>query len=94
MSISTFNSGDLAKAVRIAVQLIASSPEYHSTNVARKTGLPMQLSGYTSTPPDPYKVSYILQHFFVKQKLATIIHGLFNISQPLGYCLLLYGWRC
>jgi len=43
--------------VRIAVQLIVSSPEFASTNVARKTGLPMSMTGYNNAPTEPYKVN-------------------------------------
>ena len=49
--------------MRIAVQLIASSPEFHSTNVARRIGLPMSFSGYTKKPAEPYKavIYYMLE---------------------------------
>lgn len=52
---STFNSGDIAKAVRIAVKLIVTSPEFSSTNVARNTGLPTPITGYVDAPSGQYK---------------------------------------
>ena len=53
--ISTFYSDNRAKAVSIGVQLILSRPEFHSTNVSRKMGLPMHFSGYTYVTEEPHK---------------------------------------
>lgn len=42
-----YNDGDRAKAVRIAQQLVASTPEFHTTNIIRKTNESRFLQGYT-----------------------------------------------
>ena len=56
-----FNSGDIAKAVRAAQQLIWSSPEVHATSIPRIGDSPRLISGY-ETPVDPnsYKAVVVL----------------------------------
>ena len=56
-NVEKFSDGDKAKALRIAQQLIAATPEFHSTNLANgMTGIPRQISGYTTPPRHQYKV--------------------------------------
>eukprot|EP00957_Ditylum_brightwellii_P105884 8075103-Ditylum_brightwellii.AAC.1 len=50
-----YNGGDKAKAIRIAQQLITSSPEFHGTGLARKGGTERVLTGYTEPPQHEYK---------------------------------------
>lgn len=56
-----FNSGDIAKAVRAAQQLIWSSPEVHATNIPRIADSPRKPAGYeTPVDPDSYKAVVVL----------------------------------
>lgn len=59
-----FNSGDVAKAVRIAQQLISASPEFHSTGIARQegAGTARAIEGYPPLPAsaDDYKAVVII----------------------------------
>lgn len=59
-----FNSGDVAKAVRIAQQLVSASPEFHSTNIVRQegTGIPREVDGHQPLPPgaEEYKAVVVI----------------------------------
>ena len=55
-----FSSGDVAKAVRAAQQLIWSTPEVHATNIPRITDSPRQITGYETPPQDTYKAVVVL----------------------------------
>lgn len=50
-----YNQGDRSKAIRIAQQLITSSPEFHTTGLARKGDKERVLTGYTQPPKHEYK---------------------------------------
>eukprot|EP00804_Cyclotella_cryptica_P013853 CCRYP_002403-RF/>CCRYP_002403-RF protein AED:0.04 eAED:0.04 QI:361/1/1/1/0.81/0.82/17/505/2306 len=72
-------NGDIAKAIRIAQQLILSAPEYHVTNIVRKQSNVRETLGYTNEPESSYKVVVVLM----------MIGGLdsFNLLLPKGRCM-------
>lgn len=55
-----FNSGDIAKAVRAAQQLIWSAPEVHATNIPRSISAPRPNSDDTPNNQAPYKAVVVL----------------------------------
>lgn len=55
-----FHAGDIAKAVRAAQQLIWSTPEVHTTNIARSTSVPRSNSNEVSNNQAPYKAVVVL----------------------------------
>lgn len=59
-----FNSGDVAKAVRIAQQLIFASPEFHSTGITRQkgAGVARTIAGYPPLPngAEEYKAVVVI----------------------------------
>ena len=55
-----YNMGGVAKAVRMAQQLIFATPEFHATGITRNQVSPRQISGYTTTPAAPYKAVVVL----------------------------------
>jgi uncharacterized protein (DUF1800 family)/uncharacterized protein (DUF1501 family) len=55
-----YNTGDVSRAVRVAQQLIFSSPEFHSTTVTRNLNDKRQITGYTEDPAAPYKAVVVL----------------------------------
>lgn len=55
-NVDKFSGGNKDKSLRIAQQLIAASPEFHSTNLVKgMTGIPRQTSGYSVPPKHKYK---------------------------------------
>ena len=53
---STYDSGDKEKGIRIAQQLLFTTPEFHTTNLAHTSGNARHVSSYTNDPPpDSYK---------------------------------------
>jgi hypothetical protein len=52
---SMYNGEDKAKAVRVAQQLVASTAEFSSTNIVRKTNDSRSIRGYTQEPRHEYK---------------------------------------
>ena len=73
-----FSSGDVGKAVRIAQQLIFSSPEYHATSVPRLLDTTRQIAGYEQDPATPYKALVV----FVMSGGCDS----FNLLVPKGLC--------
>lgn len=73
-----FSSGDVGKAVRIAQQLIFSSPEYHVTSVPRVFDTSRQITGYEQAPATPYKALVV----FVMSGGCDS----FNLLVPKGLC--------
>ena len=55
-----FAAGEWPKAVRMAQQLITSSPEYHITNLPRNTNDARMITGYTTKHKAPYKAVVVL----------------------------------
>lgn len=55
-----FNTGNVAKSIRMAQQLLFATPEFHSTTVTRNTNEVRELSGYTAPPAAPYKAVVLL----------------------------------
>ena len=55
-----FNVGNVAKAVRIAEQLVFACPEFHTTGSTRNLNELRQISGYTEAPIAPYKAVVVL----------------------------------
>ncbi len=54
------DGGDMARAVRAAQQYILTSPEAHTTGIARSTENERQITGYESKPRGPYKAVVFL----------------------------------
>jgi hypothetical protein len=71
--------GDVAKAVRIAQQLILSTPEFHVTNTVRKQDSIRETTRYDEEPKSQYKAVVVLM----------MIGGLdsFNLLLPKGQCI-------
>ena len=55
-----FDEGDVAKATRVAQQLIFASPEYHATGVTRNLSEKREVSGYVEDPVGSYKAVVVL----------------------------------
>jgi len=55
-----FNTGNVAKSIRMAQQLLFATPEFHSTSVTRNSNEVRELSGYTHPPAAPYKAVVLL----------------------------------
>lgn len=55
-----FNTGNVAKTIRMAQQLLFASPEFHSTSVTRNSNDVRELTGYTHPPAAPYKAVVLL----------------------------------
>ncbi len=50
-----YDTGSIAKAVRMAQQLVFATPEFHSTGVTRHLNNVREISGYEEPPSAPYK---------------------------------------
>lgn len=48
---STYDSGDKEKGIRIAQQLLFTTPEFHTTNLAHTSGTARHVSSYSDDPP-------------------------------------------
>jgi hypothetical protein len=72
------NNGDVSKAVRVAQELILSTPEFHATNIVRKQDNIRETLGYAEAPKSSYKVVVVLM----------MVGGLdsFNLLLPKGRC--------
>ena len=70
--------GDVAKAVRIAQELMLTTPEFHVTNAVRKQDSIRESFGYSDEPKSSYKAVVVLM----------MIGGLdsFNLLLPKGQC--------
>ncbi|KAL7541246.1 hypothetical protein ACHAXR_012136 [Thalassiosira sp. AJA248-18] len=71
-------SSDVGKAVRIAQQLLISTPEFHSTSIPRKLDSVREVTGYDTPPSTPYKALVVL-----------VMSGgcdSFNLLVPKGQC--------
>lgn len=55
-----YNTGNVAKAIRMAQQLVFATPELHSTGVTRNLNDVREISGYTDPPTAPYKAVVVL----------------------------------
>jgi len=55
-----FDTGDVAKAIRAAQQYILTTPEAHTTGIARISENERQITGYESKPRGPYKALVFL----------------------------------
>jgi hypothetical protein len=55
-----FDTGDISKAIRAAQQYILTTPEAHTTGIARISGNERQITGYESKPRGPYKALVFL----------------------------------
>ena len=71
-------AGNRPKAIRIAQQLITSSPEFHTTGLARKGDKERVITGYTQSPKHDYKA--IVYSFMVGGCDS------FNMLVPLSGC--------
>ena len=72
------STGDIAKSIRVAQELIIGSPEFHATNIARKQGTARELTGYETAPAAPYKAIVVV----------ALLGGAdsFNMLVPMGQC--------
>jgi len=77
-AVERFYGGDKAKGIRIAQQLIISTPEFHTTNLAQQTGNPRYVSSYRHSPAQGYKAVV----FFMMEGGADS----FNLIVPKGNC--------
>lgn len=73
-----FAGGNIEKAIRIAQQLISSTPEFHSTNLARNSNNEREVSGYTASPKGSYKA---IVYFMMSGGVDS-----FNMLVPKGNC--------
>ncbi|KAK1734854.1 DUF1800 domain-containing protein, partial [Skeletonema marinoi] len=55
-----FDTGDISKAIRAAQQYILTTPEAHTTGIARISGNERQITGYESKPRGAYKALVFL----------------------------------
>ena len=55
-----YNTGNVAKSIRMAQQLLFATPEFHSTGVTRNLNEVRQLSGFTEPPAAPYKAVVLI----------------------------------
>lgn len=53
-------ASDVAKAVRAALQLIVSTPQFHATSTPRNSNNARSISGYTTKHKAPYKAVVIV----------------------------------
>jgi hypothetical protein len=73
-----FSTGNVAKSIRVAQELILGSPEFHATNIVRNQGTVRELTGYETAPAAPYKALVIV-----------VFPGgadSFNMLVPMGQC--------
>ena len=77
-AVEPYFNGDRPKAIRIAQQLITSSPEFHTTGLARKGDNMRELTGYTHPPKHDYKA---IVHLFMVGGCDS-----FNMLVPLSGC--------
>lgn len=73
-----FSSGDVAKATRIAQQLIISAPEFHTTGAVRRQNSIREAAAYDTAPEQPYKALVVF-----------VMNGgcdSFNLLVPKGQC--------
>ncbi len=55
-----FNTGNVAKSIRMAQQLLFATPEFHSTSVTKNSNQVRELTGYIHPPAAPYKAVVLL----------------------------------
>ncbi len=73
-----YSTGDVAKAVRMAQQLIFATPEFHSTGVNRNLNDVREVTGYENLPAAPYKAVVV---FMMRGGADS-----FNLLVPTGGC--------
>ena len=77
-AIEPYFAGNRPKAIRIAQQLITSSPEFHTTGLARKGDKERVITGYTQSPKHDYKA---IVYLFMVGGCDS-----FNMLVPLSGC--------
>lgn len=75
---NVYLSGNKAKGIRIAQQLIVSTPEFHATNLAKMKGIKRDITSYETIPLERYKV---VVYYFMEGGADS-----FNLLVPMANC--------
>jgi uncharacterized protein (DUF1800 family)/uncharacterized protein (DUF1501 family) len=74
-----YNNGDRSKAIRVAQQLVLSTPEFHSWGgLHNNDGVPRKIEGYSQAAKSPYKAVVV---FYMGGGVDS-----FNLIVPKGDC--------